>query len=69
MSTPEEREADAAWHAQCQLELIVKNSGKDKNSQELLTGIRHGICAWALQEATPVQLIQFIETFRTSNRN
>lgn len=69
MSTPEEREADAAWHAQCQLELIVKNSGKDKNSQELLTSIRHGICGWALKEATTEQLIQFAETFRTSNRN
>ena len=56
MSTPKEREADAAWHAQCQLNLVVKNAGKKKSVDELLTAMRHGICGWALMEATPAQL-------------
>jgi hypothetical protein len=69
MSTPEEREADAAWHSACQLALIKKNAGREKNTEELLTAMRHGVCGWALQQATPAQLMKFVETFRTCHNN
>ena len=69
MSTSEERAADAAWHGECQHALLVRNAGRERNREELMTAMRHGVAGWALTQATDEELLKFVEVFRKSGLN
>jgi hypothetical protein len=50
--------------------LLQRNVGNPKsNKDELLLGMRHLMCSWILDEATPEQLLQIVETHKRSPFN
>ena len=59
-----------AYHADQQSKIIRRNADpKTRSAADLMQGLRHGLAAWALAEATTQQIMAVVEAHKTSRNN